>query len=50
LSTFKNKYIKIIIIARSRWLTSVILAIWEVEMWRIAVQGQLRQIVHEALS
>jgi hypothetical protein len=23
---------------------------WEAEIWRIAVQGQPRQIVHEALS
>jgi hypothetical protein len=32
------------------WLTSVIIATWETEIQRIAVQGQLRQMVCETLS
>jgi hypothetical protein len=36
--------------AGSWWLMPVILAPWEAEIRRIAVQGQLRQIVHETLS
>jgi hypothetical protein len=33
--------------ARSQWLTPLILANWEAEIWRIMVQGQPRQTVHE---
>jgi hypothetical protein len=33
--------------AMCQWLAPVILAIWEAEIWRIIVQGQPRQIVHE---
>jgi hypothetical protein len=36
--------------ARPWWLTFVILAIQEAEFRRMAVQGKLRQIVHETLS
>jgi hypothetical protein len=31
--------------ARHQWLISIILATWEAEIWRIAVQSQPRQIV-----
>jgi hypothetical protein len=34
----------------ARWVTPVIPAIWEVEMGRILVQGQLRQKVHKTPS
>jgi hypothetical protein len=35
---------------RRRWLTPVILAPWEAEIWRIIVQGQSGQIVHKTTS
>jgi hypothetical protein len=34
-------------ISQVQWLTPMILATWEAEMGRIAVQGQPRQIVHK---
>jgi hypothetical protein len=42
-----NLKIKIQTTAGHQWLTSIILATWEVDIERIAVQGQLGQIVHE---
>jgi hypothetical protein len=30
---------------RSQWFTPIILATWEVEIWRIVVQNQLEQKV-----
>jgi hypothetical protein len=35
---------------RCRWLTPVILAVWEVEIRKTEVQSQLEQIVCETLS
>jgi hypothetical protein len=37
---------KVWCIARYWWLTPVILAIWEAEIWRIAIGGQRWQMVH----
>jgi hypothetical protein len=36
--------------ARHQWLTPVILAIYEVKIRRITVQGQSRQVVHKTPS
>jgi hypothetical protein len=36
---------KIWVLVRCKWLTSVIVATWEAEVWRITVQGQPRQPV-----
>jgi hypothetical protein len=41
---------KIIVIARHRWLTPVILATHQAEIRRISVQSQLGQVVCETLS
>jgi hypothetical protein len=37
-------------LARHWWFMTVILAVWEAEIRRIMVQGQLGQIVHEIPS
>jgi hypothetical protein len=39
-----------ILITRCQWLTPVILAIWEAEIRRVAVQGQSRKIIHKTPS
>jgi hypothetical protein len=40
---------KYLYIARRRWLTPIILATQEAEIWRIVVRSQPRQIVRETL-
>jgi hypothetical protein len=41
---------KIITGAMHQWLVPIVLTTWEVEIRRIEVQSQLRQIVHKTLS
>jgi hypothetical protein len=37
-------------LAGHQWLTSIVAATWEMEIGRIAVQGQAGKTVHETLS
>jgi hypothetical protein len=41
--TFKNYHLS----AAQLWLTTVILATWEAKIWRIVIQDQPGQTVHE---